>query len=250
MHYFRAYGFMFRSKNWLTNMLLVVVCLFIPVVGQLVLIGYMFDVIEYMHRRGRDDDYPDFDFNRLVSYLTRGIWPFLADFLLGMILVPPLAGGYLVVVFMWIGVEQKNLEQETALILTIVIAAVALATLVLVSIIRFPIYLKCGLQQEFGAGFSWSFFWDFFGRVGITALLVLLFEMITAPFVILAGALLCFVGIYPANVVVIYCQHHLLYQLYQEYLREGGTPIPLKAEERPAPHYGEEIVEDPGAFPE
>jgi signal transduction histidine kinase len=250
MHYFRSYGFMFKSPNWMINMLIIILSFIVPIVGPIVAIGYFFAIIEHMHRRGSDETYPDFDFNRLTSYLLPGLWPFLAEFLLSLPLLIYIFAAYIGVLFMALGVDKKQFDPELMVAISIGLAAVGLLLIVITALVRIPIYLKAGLQQEFAAAFSWAFYWDFMGRVGVQTVLLLLFEMFTAPFIAFAGMLLCFIGIYPANAMIIFGQHHLLYQLYQVYLREGGTPIPLKPEEQPERDYGEEIVEDERTYPE
>src|SRR5208283_1842191 len=78
MHYLDAFRVPFQSPKWVQNILLMAVCILIPVVGQIVLMGYMFVVIEALHE-GRKRPYPDLDFGRFVPYLTRGAWPFLVN---------------------------------------------------------------------------------------------------------------------------------------------------------------------------
>lgn len=252
MHYFRSYRFAFSSPNWAMNLLMLIVCKLIPILGDIVLIGYFFEVIEYMHRRGSDVVYPDFNFNRFVKYLVRGVWAFLAIFLMQFfVMMPTLLLGYFAIVFSWIMVSEKQLPAETAAIITVVAVAVALLVGLLIGLISMPVYLKAGLQQEFLPAFSLSFFRDFYGRIGFTVILTLLFKFVTAPFVFLAGVLLCFIGMFPAEIVIIYSQHHLLYQLYREYLRAGGMPIPLKPEDlETEKDYGEEVIDDPSRAPE
>jgi hypothetical protein len=94
--------------------------------------------------------------------------------------------------------------------------------------VTMPIILRAGLSQDFGKAFSLEFVRDFLGRVWQELLLSLLFFLITAPFVMLAGFLLLCIGIYPAAVVMQFAQFHIQYQLYELYLQRGGTPIPLK----------------------
>jgi hypothetical protein len=93
-----------------------------------------------------------------------------------------------------------------------------------------PLVLRAGLAQDFVSAFSIQFFRDFFGRVWPEALLSMLFFLVTAPVVILAGFLVCFVGVYAAGAVLMFAQYHFHYQLYELYLSRGGTPIPLKQE--------------------
>src|SRR5262245_15579904 len=77
MQYVRAYRYIFDSLKWMTNVLLCAVCSLIPVIGPLILFGYMFELVEFMHRRKSDVGYPDFTFDRFSTYLMRGLWPFL-----------------------------------------------------------------------------------------------------------------------------------------------------------------------------
>src|SRR5690348_1752019 len=114
MRYWQSYRFVFNHPNWSSNLLLASVCLLIPVVGQIVLIGYLFEVIDVLLRRQpatssgtvdetgeealdaqvmdalpADDDlivspYPEFNFSRFSEYLMRGVWPFLVQFIVGM----------------------------------------------------------------------------------------------------------------------------------------------------------------------
>jgi hypothetical protein len=76
-----------------------------------------------------------------------------------------------------------------------------------------------------------AFVRDFLSRVWKELLLSLLFLIVTAPLLMLAGLLAFCVGVYAAAVVLMFAQLHFHYQLYELYLQRGGTPIPLKAEE-------------------
>src|SRR5260370_36545070 len=86
MKYIYSYRFVFESANWLMNLLAAAVCMVVPVVGPMVLLGYTFEIIETLHRK-KGAPYPDFDFNQLMKYLTRGVWPFLA----GLVIFLPIA---------------------------------------------------------------------------------------------------------------------------------------------------------------
>src|SRR5690606_25574959 len=79
LQYGEMFGFAFTNPNWAMNLLWGSACLliayFIPILPQLVLSGYLWEVLEKRHRR-ETDSYPDFDINRFSDYLTRSIWPF------------------------------------------------------------------------------------------------------------------------------------------------------------------------------
>src|SRR5260370_6040747 len=93
MNYLQSYGFLFRSPKWAQNLLLCTVAPFVPVAGAMVVLGYHFDIIEALHRRG-DRDYPDFDFYRLLHYFTRAASPLLVSLVPGL---PPV--GLVLVLF-------------------------------------------------------------------------------------------------------------------------------------------------------
>jgi hypothetical protein len=83
MKYWRAYLYFFDSPKWTMNLLLGALCTLIPVLGGIVFMGYGYEAVEEMHRKGKDDQYPEFDFNRFVKYLVRGCWPFIWQLIIG-----------------------------------------------------------------------------------------------------------------------------------------------------------------------
>src|SRR5262245_58216877 len=89
VQYMRAYQFIRDSKNWFMNVLMGVVCNLIPVIGGIVFTGYLFEVIDSLHEDPDHRDYPDFDFNRFMAYIMRGVWPFLAALAINLVLAVP-----------------------------------------------------------------------------------------------------------------------------------------------------------------
>jgi hypothetical protein len=73
-----------------------------------------------------------------------------------------------------------------------------------------------------------TFFRDFLGRVGKGTFLAVLFLAVTGTLLTIAGLLACYFGIFPAVALVMYVQHHIDYQLYDLYLKRGGTPVEPK----------------------
>jgi hypothetical protein len=230
MQYFRAYQFLFESPKWFINLLIGVLCQILPIVGQIVLMGYLYDTIEAKHRYGRETVL-DFNFDRLGSYFPRGAWPFLVLLILSvpaMVIVLPLA--WLPLFFMQFPQPGAQPDFPVMFFWWFPLMMIAiLAINVAIHLVSTPMTLRAGLGQDFGLAFSWSFIRDFFRRVGVELILSLLFLIVTAPFLLLSGILLCFVGIYAAIVLIVFAQYHLQYQLYELYLQRGGTPIPLKA---------------------
>ena len=228
MDLFRSVRFAFRSPSWVKNLFALSVCLVIPVVGQIVAYGYLYGVVESLHRRGRDDSYPDFDLHAVVAYLTRGVWPWLANFLIGLLMGVPYMVVYLGVFAMRFAVESKMFSEELAIVLTAASVALLLLLVLGITVVSVPVMLRCGLQQELGPGFSPGYLFDFLSKVGLQCVGVLLYTMVMSFVMGFLGLLLCCVGILPALAVVMFTYHHLVYQLYEQYLQRGGMAIPLK----------------------
>ena len=100
--------------------------------------------------------------------------------------------------------------------------------MLIVSILSVPLYLRAGLSGDFSTAFSMEFFRDFMKRVGKEVVLAELFLVATGTFVTIGGLLLCYIGVFPAVVLLTYASHHLEYQLYELYLERGGAPVPRK----------------------
>jgi hypothetical protein len=235
MKYWRSYSYLFDSPKWTMNLLLGAVCIFIPVLGTIVFSGYGFEAVEAMHRRGKDDQYPDFDFNRFVKYLTRGCWPFIWQLIVGVPVSFIIWFVYFIVMMVFIGTADQQGPQPGVFIpMFILLALVGLALGFVVSIVLAPLVLRAGLSQELGFDRALPFVQDFLKRVGKEVILAQLFLMGTAMVIIPIAYVLCILPAYPAMVIVQMAHYHLLCQLYGLYLQRGGTAIPLQLEPAPA----------------
>lgn len=226
LHYLDSYRFIFQSPNWVNNLLLGSVCQLIPVIGPIVLFGYEFEVVEALHRNP-DRTYPDFDFNRFVIYLQRGIWPMLIAMCVGLVLLPIMMLIMIVPIFLVLAGADKIGDVAVFLIVPIM-AIVFLVLMYGMLMLLTPMILRAGLAQEFAAAFDFAFVKDFIKRVWWEELLSISFLMISSNVMMLAGSALFCVGMYPAVSWAQLAQSHLWYELYELYLERGGTPIPLK----------------------
>lgn len=257
MRYERSYGFVFNNPNWLTNLALGAVCAIIPIIGPIVFIGYCFEVIDaLLRRRQRERDralqtradpmdegimevlpaeedhdselYPDFSFSRFADYLMRGIWPFLAQLIAGLV-IGMIAAAFLILGMVLAGVAAR--AADSAVLFFIVYGLCLLLyffLVILAGILTMPLYLRAGLSCDFASAFSMEFFRDFLKRVGKEVVLAELFLMATGVLLAILGLLLCYVGIFPATALLFYARHHLEYQLYELYLERGGVPVERK----------------------
>src|SRR5262249_40687387 len=158
---------------------------------------YAFEVVESMHYLG-DKNFPDFDFNRFVKYLLRGLWPFLWQ----LILTLPF------VVLTWLGIAVLILTHAIPvdgtvtdwLILIAIGVGILLLLTFLLGMVLVPTLLRAGLSQDFAFTATLAFAWDFIKRMWWELILTQLFVWVTAPLVALVGLLFCCVGVYPAAI--------------------------------------------------
>jgi hypothetical protein len=235
MKYWRSYSYFFDSPQWTMNLLLGAVCSLIPVLGGIVFAGYGYEVVEAMHRRGKDDQYPDFDFNRFIQYLIRGCWPFIWQLIVGVPVFFVIWFLYFIFMMIFIGsADSREFVAPPAFFLLFIIFFVLVLTLALaVSVVLAPLLLRSGLSQGLGFEQAVPFLQDFLKRVGKEVVLVQLFVFGTAIVILPIAELMCILPVFPAMVVVQMAQFHLLYQLYGLYLQRGGMPIPLQLETVP-----------------
>jgi hypothetical protein len=261
-----AYRFVFQSPNWVKNLLLGSLCFFVPIVGPMVLIGYLFEVIEWLHRRNEEEklpwvesaggappegaiqtgpavsagdfqyaaaeQYPDLDVNRLQAYLMRGVWPFLVQMIVHLP-VGFLYAGLYVLMMVLVGVGGASGGPWWLFLGIFLIGFVLTLLLTVVSaVVMVPLYLRAGLSRDFGSAFSMAFLKDFLKRVGKELVLSQLLLQASGVLLSVVGLLACYFGIFPAMVLWSIAGHHLDYQLYELYLQRGGEPIRPREEKK------------------
>jgi uncharacterized membrane protein YedE/YeeE len=239
MQYMRSVQFIMDRANWLTNILLCGVCHIIPIIGQIVVQGYLFEVIESLHRDPEHKEYPDFDFNRFMEYLTRGVWPFLMALVVGLVIGVPLglfAGCGMAIA---IGIASATKSPAVIVIFYFLMILFAIAVGLLSVVVTWPATLQAGLQREFNVSAVIEFTKDFNKRVFKEMLLSALFVFAIALVAEFVGLLACVFGVLFTMTAVIFAQHHLFFQLYELYLERGGAPLSL------APGHPSRIQRDP-----
>lgn len=234
MEYMRSYQYIFENPNWMMNVLWGFLCIIstsiIPIIGQLVLLGYQYEVIEALFL-ARGARYPDFDINRFADYLGRSIWPFLVQLIASLVIAPVIvlfSVVFMIAVSAGAAAGGDNFGPIIAIfgfaIAFVVIFALALA----MAAVLMPMTLKAGLQQDLGAAFDFAWIKDFIAKTWLEMVLSFLFLAFTGFLFTMLGLLLFCIGMYAGIAVVMLAQAHIQYQLYSLYLARGGTPIPLK----------------------
>jgi hypothetical protein len=230
MRFFHAYAALFRQPQWGLTLLFGGLCQLIPVVGPMVYSGYLFEMMDHLHRHGEagEASVPAFDFGKFTRYLMRGLWPFLTQLVLGLAAAP---------IGMVFGLGMAAISASgtrhagPVIILVVLYVLAMLAFAVAAAVVFVPVYIRAGFLQDFVGAFSWDGLKQFVRLMWKELLLVFLFLFVTAIPITLLGFLVCCVGVYAAGAWVGFAQHHLYYQLYELYVRRGGSPIPIKPPE-------------------
>ena len=238
MRYMEAFQYIFAHPDWVNNLLMVSVCCLIPVLGLYILLpGYQYEIVESMHRFP-GQLYPKFDFSRFSQYLTRGIWPFLVNLIVGFVVQIPIQCGNFGLMALGAAAGQGGGDEAAGIIVglgTLLFMLVVMVLAIAMTLVMMPILLRAGLSQDFAQSFKWSWIKDFLAKMWLETILAMLFLMVTSMIVVPLGFLACCVGILPAIVVMMLAHAHLSWQLYTIYLARGGEPIPLKNWDGPAP---------------
>lgn len=230
MQYMQSINYITESPKWLMNLLCLGLCMVIPVVGPLVMLGYQYEIIESLHVRP-GSRYPDFDFNRFVDYLVRGLWPFLIGLIVGLIMFPIVLVIEVVTVGVIGAVGAAAGDDGAGIAAVIMFPLLFLSILglsLLMQIIAMPLQLRAGLGQDFGAAFNASFVKQFIGNTWKEMILAGIFIFAVALVAEFVGLLMLCVGIVFTMAAVMLAQAHLQWQLYELHLARGGDVIPLK----------------------
>lgn len=234
LEYLEAVRFIWTNPNWVVNLLLSSLCLFaasvIPILPQLVLMGYQCEVLEGLVLRPRGM-YPDFKMDRLADYLVRGLWPFVVALLLGLAIVPimllVLAGPLIGLAVLGGAGGEEGLSIGAMILLPLLFLLVIAASLFF-NVAMVPFLLRAALTQDIGGAFDLAFAKDFVRRMWKETLIAGLFLTAVAFAAQIVGLLLFCVGIFLTFPVLHFAQVHLGAQLYRVYLARGGEKIPLK----------------------
>jgi len=218
-----AIGDLFKTeKGWMT-LLLMTVCQLIPIVGPIVVLGYMIRRFASV-RSGLGE--PDFQFDFFGEYLQIGLWPFLASLVVGLVAIPLVLIGYSPLLIIAIDPNSKGLV-TFAIVLTILLFAVMILLLMMLS---FPVILRSGLMMDFKAGFSKTFIVDFSKKVGVSLVLWIWLLTLISIIPIYLGVFALIVGFYFVATIAGFAQFHLVFQHYDLYLERGGEKIAINPE--------------------
>lgn len=232
MNYTDSITDFFKSPKWMMNLLLGGVCVLIPIVGPMVVLGWL--ITGFWARQDENfATFPDFDFSHFGKYLERGLWPFLVAFVVSsvfsIVLVPLI--WLFMIPMMVVGGMSSGHESNAgscfgavAMVMMLLVVTVLIFALMLVLV---PLKIRASLTQDFAKSFDFGFVKRFLALTWKEILLSSLFVMITGTLLVCLGMFVLCIGMYFATVVVYFSWTHLHKQLYALYLSRGGEPVPL-----------------------
>jgi hypothetical protein len=235
IEYLAAFRAVWERPDWLPPVLIGGLVVLIPIIGQIVVFGYMYELVEVLHRRP-GSPYPLFDINRFTPYLTRGVWPFLVSFVMQTVVGPIVQIFVQVPMFILFAAADQNKAMAVVIGVIVIPFVILFLTALVVGfmLLSTPLMLRGGLAQDPGKMFDLTWMKDFWRRMWKEILLIDLFAMLATIVMMMVGLLLCCIGAFFANMYVTIAYGLLTLQLYELYLSRGGEPIPLKA---PTPQY-------------
>jgi len=223
------------------NLLLGGVCVLIPIVGPMVVLGWL--ITGFWARQDQNfETFPDFDFAHFGKYLERGLWPFLVAFVASMavsIVMVPLAWILMIPMMLAGGLTSGSHEANAvgcvgilAVMVMMLVWAVLIVALMLVLV---PLKIRASLTQDFAKSFDFGFVKRFIALTWKEMVLSSLFVMAASVVLVPLGMIVFCVGAYFATVLIYFSWTHLHKQLYALYLSRGGEPVPLSPKLSDAP---------------
>jgi len=238
LQYLEGFRFFYRDANFGNNLLIGSVFFLIPIVGPIVMMGFMCEVIQRLIRR-HPQPIPKLQFGDFGDYLGRGVVPFVVNFVATIPLVILIYAMIFIVILITAGIA-RSVGEAPALLVGIVGGLVGYMAIVFpASVLLFSVMTFAEISEDFGTAFN-------FGRVMAYAkrnwkqIIISMLVLIPVTFgLMLGGMIACFIGLYPAIVIMQFIFVHLRWQIYENDLASGGQPIPMKPErtlssERPA----------------
>lgn len=214
--------------------MIVLLSSYVPIVGAMVLLGYMSTVLEKFVLTEKDA-YDDFDFDKLSLYLKRGVYPFCAQF--------AYAFAYMGLLLLFLGtmvaiglttVFAISPKPDEELVITVIVLLVGIIIFInfifsiFLNFLIIPATISAALSKGFKYSFSPAFITGFIKRTWKEMILVMFFyiglSLCMFPIVIIPGAVLL---IYVVMGPLILLQWHIKWQLYKIYLERGGEAISI-----------------------
>jgi hypothetical protein len=222
-----ALGFAFRTDRAWTNILVAALLTLVPIAGAISLEGWHAEIAQRLVRR-HPQPIPTFEFGDFLHYLTRGLQPFAVRYVIAL----PLS--FLVVIGVFVGayvgsVSARGGDLHTIYAFAAVGGGAYLLVLPLFVVASCVAGTRAELLEDFVKAFSPRDVLEY-ARASWGVIVVSHFVLGLVVLVLsLLGLAACYVGLFVVSVVTQLAYVHLRWQLYERYVRRGGTRIEAKA---------------------
>ena len=215
-----AVKFLFSDQDWKTSMLFAFVFLIIPVVGPIALAGWYCEIHQRLARK-HPRPIPKLDFGDFGSYIGRGLKPFVVQLVVSM----PLGIIFMICYFVaGIGgglIGAAVGEPLVALLFMGVFALFALCFSIAAQVVVNAAMTRAELTEDIGKSLSFGKIMAYGKATWVQVLIKFFLYGFIAFGIVLCGMLLCFVGMYPAMIVVQLGALHLRWQVLQRLPGQG-----------------------------
>jgi hypothetical protein len=226
MNYTAAVMDFFKPPKWMMNLLLGGLCSIIPLIGPMVLKGWLITGF-WGRQEERPETFPDFDFQNFAKYLERGLWPFLVMFATSCV-VSVLMCVFIVPVMIVTGMATGSHDNGCIGMFFFLFTTVFYLLMgVVVAFVLMPLTLRACITQDFVQSFDFTFLKRFITLMWKEIMLASIFWVAASAAIVCVGFLALCIGILFANPLIYFCLLHLEKQLYRLYLSRGGEPIPV-----------------------
>ena len=222
-----AIKFVFEDQDWKYNVLIGMVLVLIPIIGPLALSGWLMEVHQRLVRR-HPHPVPKLEFGDFVFLLQRGVTPFLVS-LVTMLPLILIVYGMMVGIgfgafFVYGATDEPLLAAGAGLVGTLFL----MVFWCLFAIVMNAAMTRAELLEDFGRTLRFGELMAYARRTaGMVVVKTFSFGFLSFG-VVLLGLLACYIGIYPAIVVLQIASMHLRWQVYEDYVAKGGAPLELK----------------------
>jgi hypothetical protein len=200
----------------------------VPIVGLIVMQGFFAEVHQRLVLQ-RPEPYVRFDFSDLVAYLKRGLAPFVMTLLVAFAFAFYLALWFVgVLVAVGIGGPASTGTDNIALMVVLIAGGLlTLPVIVLFFALQNAALTRAELTGDVGKSLNLGALWAYAGKTWKRVLGMSLLTAFIGLGLLLVGLLACVIGMFVTLSMMMILQLHVRWQIYNEYLLEGGEPIEL-----------------------
>jgi hypothetical protein len=228
-----ALRFTTSAPNGWTNILLCALLYLstqiVPILGLIVMQGFFAEV----HRRlvlRHPAPYLRFEFSDLSQYLSRGVAPFVINLVIALpfaLIGVAMGVGFVLAVSAGAATAFGG-NEELALVVGLGFASLCFIPFaVLWLALSNAAMTRAELTGELSKAFAFGELWSYAAKTWKRVLLTSIVMAFVSFGLLVLGLLACFVGIFVTLSIQFLAGLHVRWQIYNEYLLEGGEPIEL-----------------------